>query len=473
MVAAVLKRADTCQIQLQKKRENMMKITSIASITLVLLMASAVQVVSADGAAQKNELESVYISSVVMDPEVLYPYENGMVSVTVSNSANTSIGVSNPDIVSDDLHVTKKDTWQTVSYLVSGSSITYDFVVSGEHPDGDGSYFAMFTIQTVNGATVHYPFTVKIDSQDLMASVTEKPDSFPLDAEKTVNLTIINPRGGAIDNIVVTSSGSGFELSPSQDYIGTLEAQSSVDVPFTVTAHDAGDIAFHITYQNGDTDHSTDVVLPIKIGNDKTAAVPTTNNLVLTSQGTTYDLSGDISNTGISDANGMVVTVGSPATGTGTYPEYAVGSLAADDSSSFEITFTCTNLKSVPLIIHWKDANGNDYSVTKTLDLTSYSSSGGMPSDSTGTSTTRSSGSSNTQGGPSGMSNMGGMGGPGGNMGGPGGSSSSSSSVLSSITNAKGGLSSFYPVIAMFVLIIVGVVAYTKRKWIMSKIKKQ
>jgi hypothetical protein len=59
--------------------------------------------------------------------------------------------------------------------------------------------------------------------------------------------------------------------------------------------------------------------------------------------------------------------------------------------------------------------------------------------------------------------------------GGPGGSSSSStsSSVLSSITSAKGGLSSFYPVIAMFALIIVGAVAYTKRKWIMSKIKKQ
>jgi hypothetical protein len=60
--------------------------------------------------------------------------------------------------------------------------------------------------------------------------------------------------------------------------------------------------------------------------------------------------------------------------------------------------------------------------------------------------------------------------------GGPGGSSSSSSSsssILSSITDAKGSLSSFYPVIAMFVLIIVGVVAYTKRKWIMSKIRKQ
>ena len=70
--------------------------------------------------------------------------------------------------------------------------------------------------------------------------------------------------------------------------------------------------------------------------------------------------------------------------------------------------------------------------------------------------------------GPGGMS-----GGPGGDMsGGPGGSSSSSS-VLSSITNPKGGLSSFYPVIAMVVLIIIGGVAYKKRKWIISRLKKQ
>lgn len=455
----------------------MMKITSIISIAILLLLASAVQVASADGTAQRTEMESVYISSVVMDPEVLYPYEDGTVSITVTNAGNTSIGVSNPDIVSDEIHVTKKDTWQTVSYLVSGSTITYDFVVSGEHPDGDGSFFAMFTIQTVNGATVHYPFTIKIDSDDITASVSKKPDAFPLYVEKTVNLTIVNPRDGAIDNILVTTSGKGVEVSPSQKFVGTLAAQSSADVSFTVIAHEATDLAFDISYQSGDTDHSLDVVLPVIIGNDKTAAVPTINNLALTSQGTSYDLSGDITNTGISDANGLVVTVGSPAKGTGTYPEYAIGSLASDDSSSFEVTFTCSDLTTIPLIIHWKDSAGSDYSVTKTLDLTPSSGSGGigMPSgsNSTGSASSRTSGTSSMQGGPSGMSDMGGMGGPGGNMGGPGGSSSSSGSVLSSITSAKGGLSSFYPVIAMFVLIIAGVVAYTRRKWIQSKIKKQ
>ncbi|HSQ93290.1 MAG TPA: hypothetical protein VLL74_03245 [Methanoregula sp.] len=444
-----------------------MKITSIAGITLLLLLVSAVQVAGADDGKQRTELESVYVSSVVMDPEVLFPYEEGTVSITVSNAGNTSIGVSNPDIVSDDIHVTKKDTWQTVSYIVSGSTITYDFIVSAEHPDGDGSYFAMFTIQTVNGATVHYPLTLKIDSDDLLASVSKKPDAFPLSVEKDVNITIVNPRDGAIDNILVTSSGSGIEVSPSQKYVGTLAAQSSIDVPFTITAHEETELTFHISYQTGETDHATTVILPITVGNDKTAAVPTINNIVLTSSGISYDLSGDVSNTGITDANGMIVTVGSPARGTGMYPEYAIGSLASDDSSSFEVTFTCTDLTAVPLVIRWKDASGSDYSFTRIMDLTTYTNAGGMSTPSDGSGTNSSSRTSD-----SGRSMMqAGMGVPGG-MGGPGGSSSSSS-VLSSITNPKGGLSSFYPVIAMFVLVIAGVVAYKKRKWIMSKLKKQ
>ena len=61
--------------RLGEKRGKMMKITSITSIFVLVLMASAVQVVSADTySAQKVELESVYISSLLKDPEVLFPY---------------------------------------------------------------------------------------------------------------------------------------------------------------------------------------------------------------------------------------------------------------------------------------------------------------------------------------------------------------------------------------------------------------
>jgi hypothetical protein len=440
----------------------MMKLKYLLTSCILLVLMAVVAPVSADTNQNQGGSSYVYVSGVTMDPETFYPYETGTVSISLTNDGNTSVGITHPALLSsgNELSIVNEDKWQTLTYLGSSNTITYTFDVTVNGMDGN--YYALFSIETKDGENIHYPITLKVDSEDLHAAISSKPETFTTDSEASVNVSLINPRDGAIKSIYITTEDSGTDITPSQTFITEIAANSVTEVPFTVTPHKATNITFTINYQNGDVKREVSVNLPIIPGNAKDAAVPTINNLALTSSGSTYDLSGDITNTGVTDANGVVVSVGTPAKGTGTYPEYAVSSLASDDSSSFEVTFTCTDLSSVPLVIHWKDASGTDYSVTKIVDLTTYSSSGGMPSDST----TRASSSSSVA--PSGM------GGPGGDMsGGPGRSSSSSSSVLSSVTSAKGGFSSFYPVIAMFALIIVGAVAYTKRKWIMSKIKKQ
>jgi hypothetical protein len=445
-----------------------MKMKSIlAGCILLVLMAVAVPV-SADTSQQSGGSSYVYVSAVTTEPEVFYPYETGTVSITLKNDGNSSVGVSHANLLasSNDISIIKEDKWQTLTYIGSGNSITYTFqlTVNGM----DGKYFALFTSETKGDNNLHYPITLEVDSEDLHAAISKKPETFTIDSEAEVNLSLINPRDGAIKSVYITTSDSGADITPSVTFVSEVPANSVVEVPFAITPHKASNITFDISYQNGDVKRETTVVLPITAGNAKDAAVPVINNLALTSSGNTYTLSGDIANTGVTDANGVVVTVGSPARGTGTYPEYAVGSLASDDSSSFEVTFTCTDLSSVPLVIKWKDSAGTDFSVTKTIDLTTYSGSGGIASSGTSSSTNSGNADSMVQGGPGGMS-----GGPGGMSGGPGGSSSSSSSVLSSITNPKGGISSFYPVIAMVVLIIVGGVAYKKRKWILTKLKKQ
>jgi hypothetical protein len=441
-----------------------MKIATLIISCILLVLAVSVVPTAAETTTSSSAASYVYVSSVTLDPEVLYPYEEGSVTVTLTNNGNTTIGVTNPSLLSsgNDISIEKEDRWQTLSYIGAGNSISYTFLVTVN--GNDGKYFTLFSVETKDGQNIHYPITLMVDSQDIETGISKKPETFTLDGDSDVNLSLINPREGAIQSIVITTEANGADITPTQTFVSSLEANSAIEVPFTITPHRTTNITFNVAYQNGDTDRTIQIVLPVNLGNDKTAAVPTINNLALTSSGNTYDLTGDIANSGISDANGMVVSVASPAKGTGTYPEYAVGSLASDDSSSFEVTFSCTALTAVPLVITWKDSSGTDYSVTKTLDLTSYASSGAAGASST----SKTASSSSMQGMPSGT------GGPGGMSGGPGGSSSStSSSVLSSITNAKGGLSSFYPVIAMFVLIIVGVVAYVKRKWIMSKIKKQ
>jgi len=461
---------DDTQEEIMKSRNQIKTRALVTSMSLVIALLALAAPVCADTNSNAGGSSYVYVSNVSITPNTFYPYEKGTVSITLTNNGNSSVGVTHPNLLAstDDVSIVNEDKWKTLTYIGSGNSITYTFEVQVNGLDG--KYFALFTVETKDDIdeNLHYPLTIDVDSEDLHAAISRKPETFTIDSEESVNLSLVNPRDGEIKSVFITTSDSGSDINPSMTFVSSIPANSIVEVPFAITAHQATNITFDVNYQNGEVKRQVSVVLPVRTGNGKDAAVPTINNLALTSQGQSCDLTGDITNTGVSDANGVVVTTGSPAKGTGTYPEYAVGSLASDDSSSFEVTFTSTDLTSVPLIIRWKDAYGTDYSVTKTLDLTSYSGTGGMPSNSTGTgSSTRNTGSASSmmQGGPGGMS-----GGPGG-MSGPGGSSSSS--VLSSITNAKGGLSSFYPVIAMFVLIIAGGVAYSKRKWIQAKVHRQ
>jgi len=450
----------------------------ICSFILVLLMVSAVYAddstsdssTSTSTSSTSSSTSStisvdtaalVYVSNVTMDPETFFPGDDGTLTVTLTNGGTTAIGLSHPDLISTHLNVQASD-WEGMSFVGAGSTITYSirFTVKPE----PGTYSALFTLGTQNGNAIHYPITIDVDSNSLTAAVTSKPTSFAPEAEQNVTLTLMNTRGGEITNVVITPEGSGIESDPTKELVSSIDPSGSTDITFGITPHQASNLTFAISYQNGDNTHTTDVVLPIDIGQDKTAAVPVLNDVALTTSGSAYDITGDITNAGISDAYGVIVTVGSPATGTGTYPEYAIGSIASDDSGSFELTFTSSDLSAVPVIISWKDSDGNDYSLTKTLDLSTSSGTGS--STATSSSKTSTSSASSMSGGPGGMS-----GGPGGDMGGPGGSSSSTTSLF---TGGKGaGISSFYPVIGAVIILIAGIVLWKKRKWISLKLKKQ
>jgi uncharacterized membrane protein len=399
----------------------------------------------------------VYVSNVTLDPEVFFPGDEGTVTVTLTNSGTSAIGLSHPDLLSTKLNINDDDAWDSMSYVGAGSTITYTMIVTSKPPDG--TYYALFTLGTKSGNSIHYPVKFTVDSNAIKAAITDKPTSFSPDAEQNVTLTLMNTRSGDVKNVVITPEGSGSDAYPSTELVSTISSGKSTDVTFGITPHTASNLTFHISYQNGDNTHSTEVVLPIDFGQDKTAAVPVVNNVALTTSGTTYEVTGDITNAGVTDAKGVTVTVGAPAKATGTYPEYAIGSIASDDSGSFDVTFTSNDLSAVPLLVTWKDEEGNDYSLTKTLDLSTSSGTGSSTSSSTKTS-------SSSMSGPGGMS-----GGPGGMSGGPGGSSSSTTSLFTS-TNG-GGISSFFWIIYVVIILIAGIVLWKKRKWILAKLKKQ
>jgi hypothetical protein len=443
----------------------MKKISGLFSIILLLLVAAtasaAALTTTSDSTSNtaQDAASLVYVSSVKIDPEVFYPYEQGTVTITLMNAGTSSVGLSNPDILSEKVHIMNKDSWNTMSFIGPGSTITYSFLVKADPPDG--TYFPLFTVGAQNAGSIHYPLTIKVDSADIQAGISQKPDTFARSTKDSVNVSIINPRGAAIKNIIITPSGEGIEVSPSQKYISSLNGQSSVEIPFSVTPDQDSTLTFHISYQNGDNDHSTEAILPIVLGENKKAALPVVNNVELASSGTSFTLTGDVNNAGLTDAKSMVVTVGSPAKAVEPYAQYAIGSLAADDFSSFEITFTTTDLSSVPLVITWKDKDGNSFNITKNLNLRANTVSGSSGTVS-GSGSSSGSVTPTVTGGSSARTGGGFSGGP------PGGGS-----IFGFGGSRGGGISSFYPVIAAGIIIIVGIVLWTKRKWIAAKLKKR
>jgi hypothetical protein len=199
-----------------------------------------------------------------------------------------------------------------------------------------------------------------------------------------------------------------------------------VNVPFDITPHRQSDLTFNVSFRNGDNVHETIIVLPLNIGEDKSAAVPLISNIALSGTAGAYTLTGTVGNAGITDAQGMVVSVGAPEKPVGPYPEYQIGSLAANDFSRFTLTFASPDLSAVPVQVRWKDSQGNTRTSTTTLDLSTSagSSSGGIQGASSGS-------------GP----------------------------------DHGNGLP--YIVIAGVLIVIAGFILYLKRRWILTKLKKQ
>lgn len=416
------------------------------------MVACAMAATSTGTISASDGIYQTHVTSVKLNPEVFFPYETGTVTVTLTNSGNQTVTLSQPDILETHVAVTNRGSYNTNVRLGPGSQMTYSFrvAVSGE----DGTYFPVFTVSTVEAGSISYPFELEVDSKDLEATIVDRPDNFVVGKKDSVNLSLVNSRNGALTDITITPTGNGSTVSPRQKFVATLPAGSSQMVPFQVTPDQASDLTFHITYHNGNNDHSVDAVLPLNIGEDKLAAVPVVNNIVITSSGSSYKLTGDVNNAGITDAKSMVLTVLSPARPVEPYADYAIGSLASDDFSSFTLTFMSTDLSDVPLQIKWKDADGNSFSTVKNLDLR-YSSGSSSSSGSSGSSS-----SSGTTGSATARTNAGGPPGGGGIFG-FGGSS------------RGGGVSSFYPVIALGIVIVVGIVLWMKRKWIVAKLKRK
>jgi len=347
-------------------------ISGIAAVSGALTNGNTVAVTDPLNAAQL-----VYISGSEMTPQVFYPGETGTVTVHVTNPSNTTVSVSQPNLIEPHVRVVNSGAFATATSIGPGETISYNFVITAD--GSDGTYFPLFTVSTnaYGAQAINAQIKLKIDSADIRTSISKKPDTFAISKKDTVNVSIINPRDGDITDLLVVPEANGAEFSPEESYVGTLKSGSSVQVPFAITPDTATNVTFHVSYQNGDNKHAKDVVLPLILGNDKTGAQIVVNNIEGSTAGNTLTLKGDVTNNGLTDAASVLVTVESPATPVNPNPVYAIGNLAPDDFSSFEVTYTQKTPGAVPIVVTYKDADGNTFTQRFSYTATSSGTTAG------------------------------------------------------------------------------------------------
>jgi len=363
------------------KGEYMKKLPVFFGILLILMSIISVSAAgnTITATSQREAAALVYVSGYEMDPGVFYPYESGTITVHVSNAANASVMISQPDLISPNLHVSNKDTFSTSTNVGPGATVDYTFLVTADCTDG--TYFPLFTVSSnvPDANAIHAILTLKVDSADVRATISDKPENFAISKTDTVNVSVINPRDNEIINVLVMASGPGAEISPREQYIGTIAANSKAETTFRITPDTPEDVVFNVTFDNGDNHRKTSVVLPLNIGDDKTGAEIVVNNIESSGSGMTQTLKGDVTNNGLTDAKSVLVTVGGPATPVNPNPVYAIGNLEPDDFSSFEVTYTMTGNGAVPLIVDYKDADGNSFSKTFSIAASNSSAMPGSP----------------------------------------------------------------------------------------------
>jgi hypothetical protein len=335
-------------------------------IALCLLLGIMTGITSAYGTPESiTAAGKVYISNVTYNPGVFFTGDTGTVSFDVTNG-NTDQGVVvNHATYSDQQINLISGSYDYSSNIGPGKTRTFDFTIVPDVPEG--TYYPTFSLSFRDADSLYHRALVKVDNTPLELTDLDQPDTFTQGKKDTIAVKVVNPRQNEVKNVLLEVSGPGAGVAPSKTFIGELGAGESKSVNFTVTPDQPTTLSLTVKYNNGDNLHKVTMNLPIAFGTAKKQANPVVSNIQVKSDGGVYHITGDVTNAGLETANAVMVTTLPPAIPQDPYRIYVVGALKPDDFGSFEVTFSGENGASIPLLLSYKDADGNI--VTSTYDV--------------------------------------------------------------------------------------------------------
>lgn len=336
------------------------------SLIILLLLLLAAGIPSPASATTSD----VSVVSHSLSPSVLMHGDTGTLAVSVSNNGSEKVSISRAALVgSSDTIVVMENPYSSVGDIGIGATKTFTFTIKAA--GSDGMYYPKFVLDYVgSGNSLRYPIPVEIESSEPGLSVLSKPDDFSAGRKSDIVLEFGNLRPNTITSVIITPSGDGLDVVPSGGFIGSLASGASSTVTFTITPHTDSDLTFCSEYRNGNNLHSVSTMIPVILSAGKMRAEPVLTNIEVAMASGTYTVTGDVINAGLEVAKSVVVTSGEGAIPVDPYRVYVVGSLDPDDFSSFEVTFRVDeDVTTVPLVVEYKDVDGNPCSVASDVDL--------------------------------------------------------------------------------------------------------
>lgn len=197
---------------------------------------------------------AVTVTGYTVSPDVFMPGDTGTISVTFKNAGTTTTALDQINYYAPQFE-TLTGTYQNAGSLGAGQSVTMAFTLRA--PTVEGTYRSEVQIQA-GGQTARFPIVLQVDGSSVEALATNVPSLIPIGGSD-LTLVVANLRPNPVRSVRVTPQAPGILFTPRERYLDLLNSGNSTQVTFTATATEGGnkEIAFQITFNNGDNIHRT------------------------------------------------------------------------------------------------------------------------------------------------------------------------------------------------------------------------
>ncbi|HPD51998.1 MAG TPA: hypothetical protein PLW36_05610 [Methanoculleus sp.] len=329
----------------------------------ILALCAALALASPAAAATAD----IAVVSSSLDPPVMMSGDTGTLTIVVQNNGADPVAIQSARLYGKGV-VPTTDPYLAVGEIGGGNTRSFTFTVRADA--GEGTFYPTFILDFRDGGSLRYPVLIQVDDTPLSISMVKKPDAFSEGRTAGITLMVGNPRPNAVSGVQVVPEGTGFSVTPTSGFVGGLEPDASGTVTFNLTPETETDVTFRVVWRNGINTHTTDLVLPVTFGEDKKRANPVITNVEVTPISGGYRIVGDVMNAGLESARSVMIAPASPAIPIDPFRVYVVGTLDPDDISSFEVTLRVdAAVEDVPLVVEYRDDDGNLYTSTRTVGL--------------------------------------------------------------------------------------------------------